>query len=67
MDRTDRGPIKILYINRDFQGFYWIKQKNGIIRSAVSLPGIIQLLKCQRFDLIISEAHNLYILNSPYK
>ena len=67
MDRTDRGQIKILHINRDFQGFYWIKQKNKIIRSIVSLPGIIQLLKSQRFDLIISEAHNVYILDSPYK
>ena len=67
MDTTGRDPIKILHINRDFQGFYWIKQKNKIIRSIVSLPGIIQLLKSQRFDLIISEAHDLYILNTPYK
>jgi len=67
MGRTDRGPIKILHITMDFQGIYWIRQKNAIIKSFVSLPVIVQLLKNQSFDLIISEPNNLYILDSPYK
>ena len=67
MGRTDRDPIKILHINMNFQGFYWIKQKNAIIKSFVSLFEVVQLLKNQSFDLIISEPHHLYILDSPYK
>lgn len=51
----------------NFQGFYWIKQKNAIIKSFVSLFEVVQLLKNQSFDLIISEPHHLYILDSPYK
>jgi hypothetical protein len=67
MEEAAGGRIKILHIDSDFRGHYWIKQKNGLIRSAVSLPGIIRLLKNQHFDLIISEPHSLFILDSPYK
>jgi hypothetical protein len=67
MEEADGGRIKILHIDRDFRGYYWIKQKSGLIRSVVPLPGIVRLLKSQHFDLIISEPHSLYLLDSPYK
>jgi hypothetical protein len=67
MDQPDKAPIKILHICPDLQGFYWIKKKSAVIRSVIALPEIIRLLKSQKFGLIISEAHNLYILDSPFK
>lgn len=66
MERCEKGPIKIIHIDRDYLGLYWIILERGIIKSKVSLPGILNLLQKEKFDLIISEPHNLYILDSPY-
>jgi hypothetical protein len=67
MGRCDKGPIKIIHIDREYRVVYWIFLESGIIKSTVSLSGIVNLLKKERFDLIISEPHSLYIMDSPYK
>ena len=56
-------PIKILHIDPDFRVIYFIKHPGSIIRSLVPLEQAIQLLKSEEFDLILSEPHNMAILN----
>jgi|WetSurMetagenome_2_1015567.scaffolds.fasta_scaffold469388_2 hypothetical protein len=67
MGRCDKGPIKIIHIDQEYRVVYWIFLVSGITKSTVSLSGIVNLLKKERFDLIISEPHRLYIMDSPYK
>ncbi|MFH0788594.1 MAG: hypothetical protein V2B13_13405 [Pseudomonadota bacterium] len=63
----DQGTIKIFLIKDDFKGRYWIIQERSTITSTVSLEEAVRLLKSETFDLIVSEPHNLFILDSPYK
>jgi len=67
MKQIKKGPIKILFIEKDFTGRYWIIQEGATITSTVSLKEAVGLLKGETFDLIVSEPHNLFILNSLYK
>ena len=67
MRRIDKGTIKILHLDREYQGLYWIIQERTTITSTVSLDEAVRLLKNEAFDLIVSEPHHLFILNSPYK
>ena len=55
--------IKILHIDPDFRITYFIKHPGSLIRSLVPLKQAIQLLKTQKFDLILSEPHNKAILD----
>jgi hypothetical protein len=54
-------PIKIMHIDPDFKITYFIKHPGSMIRSLVPLNQAIQLLKTQKFDLILSEPHSMAI------
>jgi hypothetical protein len=54
--------VKILHIDPEFKVNYFIYRPGSSIRSSVSLPSAIALLKSEDFDLIISEPHNKAIL-----
>jgi hypothetical protein len=66
MKKNFPGEIKILLIENDLNGRYWIIKERATITSTVSLEESLRLLKQERFDLIVSEPHHLFILNSPY-
>jgi CheY-like chemotaxis protein len=55
-------PIKILHIDPDFKVTYFIKHPGSIIRSLIPLEQAIQLLKTEKFDLILSEPHKKAIM-----
>ena len=63
MRKSGPDNIKILLIEKDFSGSYWIFKEGSTITSKVSLEEAVELLKEERLDLIISEPHHLYILN----
>jgi hypothetical protein len=54
--------IKILHIDGQYESFYVIIQEGIIIRSQVHLKEIVNLLKTEEFDLILSEPQNIAIL-----
>jgi hypothetical protein len=58
-------PIKILHVDPDYKATYFINRPGSLIRFPISLKKAIQLLKTQKFDLILSEPHNKAILNPP--
>jgi hypothetical protein len=55
-------PITILYIDRDYEIFYWIIRDGTKIISKVALSQALELLKTTKFDLVLSEPQNLAIL-----
>ena len=63
----NQKTIKILLIEKDYNGRYWVIQKRTNITSPVTLEEAIRLLKNETLDLIISEPHHLFILNSLYQ
>jgi|GEM_PF-3131087 hypothetical protein len=67
MRKIDQGTIKILLIEKDFNGRYWIIQERTTITSTVTLEEAVRLLKNETLDLIVSEPHHLFILNSLYQ
>jgi hypothetical protein len=50
-----------MHIDPDFKITYFIKHPGSMIRSFVPLNQAIQLLKTQKFDLILSEPHSMAI------
>jgi hypothetical protein len=56
-------PIKILHVDPDYKATYFINRPGSLIRSPISLKKAVQLLKAEKFDLILSEPHNKAILN----
>ena len=58
-----KKPIKILHVDPDYNATYFINRPGSLIRSPISLKKAIQLLKTNKFDLILSEPHNKAILN----
>jgi hypothetical protein len=55
--------ISILYIDPDYEVFYWMVGKGRKIISKISLAQALDLLKSTRFDLIVSDPQNMAILN----
>jgi hypothetical protein len=55
-------PIKILHIDRDYNVTYFVSLIGASIKSPISLEQAVDLLKTERFDLILSEPHNRAIL-----
>ena len=54
--------IKILQIDKEYNITYFIRLPGGLIHSPVTLQKAIQLLKTEKFDLIIMEPQNKAIL-----
>ena len=54
--------IKILHISPDHQVIYFIIMNGCTIRSFIPIEQAINLLKKERFDLILSEPQKLAIL-----
>lgn len=59
-----KEPMKILYINANFQVTYTIIRKGGVIRSAISLPTALAMLENETFDLILSEPQLMAVFTS---
>jgi hypothetical protein len=55
-------PITILYIDRDYEIFYWALHDGTKIISKIALSQALELLKTTPFDLVLSEPQNLAIL-----
>ena len=55
-------PIKILHIDRDYNVTYFVSLTGASIKSPISIQQAVDLLKTERFDLILSEPHNRAIL-----
>ena len=55
--------IKILHIDPDFTVTYFICHSGAFIQSRVNIKEAVNLLKTEKFDLILSEPHNRAILN----
>ncbi len=58
------APVKILYINPDFEVTYFVFHAGTSIRSSVPLRQAIDLLRTEEFDLILSEPHKKAVLKS---
>ncbi|MBI5585568.1 MAG: hypothetical protein HY892_17300 [Deltaproteobacteria bacterium] len=56
------GPIKIMHIDGNWKIVYVIIRAGSLIKSGVSLKAAIELLKTEKFDLIVSEPHQKAIL-----
>ena len=56
-------PLKILHIDPDYRITYLIYQAGASIQSQLTIQQAINLLKNDRFDLILSEPHNKAILD----
>jgi len=59
-----KKPIKILHIDGDWKIVYIIIRAGSFIKSLVPLKTALNLLKKEKFDLIISEPHHWAILTS---
>jgi hypothetical protein len=59
-----KRQVEILYIDQDYQIFYWLIQDGSRIISKVSLPGAIEFLNSNEFDLILSEPQNLAVIKN---
>jgi hypothetical protein len=59
--------IKILHIDSNWQVIYFLIREGATVKTVVSLETAIMLLKNQEFDLIISEPHNVAILDHQKK
>jgi hypothetical protein len=57
-----KNPIKILHIDANWKIVYIIIRAGSLIKSKVPLKAAIDLLKKEKFDLIISEPHHKAIL-----
>jgi hypothetical protein len=57
-----KNPIKIMHIDGNWNIVYIIVRAGGLIKSGVPLKAAIDLLKKEKFDLIISEPHHKAIL-----
>ncbi len=55
-------PIKIVHIDNDYKVIYILIREGTLIKSTVSLEAALTMLKNDRFDLILSEPHNIAIL-----
>lgn len=56
-------PIKILYIDPEYQITFFNNHSKPLGHYAVSIGEAVDLLKTEEFDLILSEAHNRAYLN----
>ncbi len=56
-------PIKILHIDPDYRITYLLYQPGSSIQSQLTIQQAVNLLKNDRFDLILSEPHNKAILD----
>jgi hypothetical protein len=56
--------ITILYIDRDYEVFYWIIRDGAKIISKIALSQALELLKTTKIDLVLSEPQNLAILEA---
>ena len=59
--------IKILHIDSNWRVIYLLIRDGVIVKTLVSLETAILLLRNQDFDLIVSEPHNLAILDQQKK
>jgi hypothetical protein len=56
-------PIRILLIDPDYQVSYFILGNGRFIHSSVPQKTAIDMLKREKFDLIISEPHHRALLS----
>ena len=57
-----KKPIKIMHIDGNWKIVYVIIRAGSLIKSGVSLKVAVNLLKSEKFDLIVSEPHHKAIL-----
>ena len=58
-----RKLIKILHVDSSWKVLYILIHGGALVKTAVSLKTALQLLKKQKFDLILSEPQNIAILD----
>lgn len=59
-----KEPIKILYIDADYQVAYTIIREGGVIRSTLPLQTALTMLENETFDLILSEPQLMAVFTS---
>ncbi len=55
-------PIKIMYIDDEYQVIYILIREGSLTKSTVPLEAAVTMLKNEQFDLILSEPQNMAIL-----
>jgi hypothetical protein len=56
-------PVKILHIDPDYQVTLFLSRSGISTHSQITLEQAVNLLKTEKFDLILSEPHHQAIMN----